>query len=90
MEKNKQLDELPYIGKEFSVSFELFLDNLPAADVPYANVLHIGLGADNTVMGDRNPAVWVTGGKEIHITSSISGNKNSWENYPRKCYAKTK
>merc|ERR1719315_890070 len=82
LEKNKQLDELPYIGKEFSVSFELFLDNYPAADVPYANVLHLTLGADGKVMGDRNPGVWVKPSKEIHITSSISGNRNSWENYP--------
>merc|ERR1719209_1228211 len=35
LEKNKKLDELPYIGKEFSVSFQLFLDSYPAADVPF-------------------------------------------------------
>ena len=33
-------------------------------------------------MGDRIPAVWVMPSKEIHITSAISGNRNSWENYP--------
>merc|ERR1719431_1706646 len=75
LEKNKQLDELPYIGKEFSVSFELFLDNYPAADVPWATVLHLTLGENDAKMGDRAPAVWVTPGKEICVTHAISGNK---------------
>merc|ERR1711970_1141325 len=81
LEKNKKLDELPFIGKEFSVSFELFLDNCPAADVPYVSVLHFTVGADGGAMGDRIPAVWIMPSKEIHITSAISGNPNSLENY---------
>merc|ERR1711970_1234094 len=81
LEKNKKLDELPFIGKEFSISFELFLDNFPAADVPYVSVLHFTVGADSGNMGDRIPAVWVKPSKEIHITSAISGNVNSFENY---------
>ena len=81
MEKNKQLEELPFIGKEFSISFELFLDSYPAADVPWANVLHLTLGENNATMGDRIPGLWVTRGKELSVTSAISGNLNNYENY---------
>merc|ERR1711970_1160389 len=44
LEKNKKLDDLPFMEKEFSVSFELFLDNYPAAGVPYVSVLHFTMG----------------------------------------------
>merc|ERR1719209_2406814 len=81
LEKNKKLDELPYIGKEFSISFELFLDSYPAADVPFANILHITLGADNTKMGDRIPALWIKPDKEIHEGAAISGKVNSVGNH---------
>jgi len=82
IEKNKKVDELPYIGKEFSVSFELFLDSDPAADVPWATVLHLTIGGNIAAMGDRIPAVWVTSAKELHVASAISGSSNSHENYP--------
>merc|ERR1739844_639466 len=74
LEKNKKLDDLPFMEKEFSVSFELFLDNYQAAGVPYVSVLHF-------TMGNRIPAVWVMPSKQIHVTSAISGNANSLENY---------
>ena len=32
-------------------------------------------------MGDRIPGLWVTSGKELSVTSAISGNLNSYENY---------
>merc|ERR1739844_18632 len=51
LEKNKQLDELPYIEKEFSTSFELFLNSYPGADVPWVNVLHLTLGENMAKMG---------------------------------------
>merc|ERR1719209_1380019 len=81
LEKNKKLDELPYIGKEFSISLELFLDSYPGAEVPFANILHITLGADNTNMGDRIPALWIKPDKEIHEGAAISGKVNSVGNH---------
>ena len=32
-------------------------------------------------MGDRIPGLWVTPGKELSVTSAISGNLNNFENY---------
>merc|ERR1719222_102057 len=82
LEKNKQLDELPYIGKEFAVSFELFLDSYPASDVPFANVVHLTLGENMVKMGDRIPAMWIRPTKEIHVASAVSGQHSSAASYP--------
>merc|ERR1719430_1167536 len=81
LEKNKKLDELPYIGKEFSISFELFLDTYPAAEVPWANILHLTIGGNSENMGDRIPGLWITPGKELHVASAISGNSNNFDNF---------
>ena len=78
--KNKQITELPYIGKEYSVSFEVFINKMPTQ--PYQNVIHFTTGEDYAAMGSRNPAVWVTASKEFHIASSVSGNLNLWTNFP--------
>ena len=43
------------------------------------NILHLTLGGDDSVYGDRNPAVWFEN-KGIHIVSSISGNKHNFKN----------
>merc|ERR1739844_192003 len=77
LEKNKQLDELPYIEKEFSISFELFLNSYPGADV-----LHLTLGENMAKMGDRIPWVWIRPSKEIHVASAVSGVPSSAASYP--------
>ena len=81
MEKNKKLDDLPYIGKEFSVSFELFLDSYPAADVPYVNVLHLTREDDGQKLGNRIPGLWIKPTKELHESFSINGDWNSVANH---------
>ena len=78
--KNKQITELPYIGKEYSVSFEVFINKMPTQ--PYQGVLHFTTGENYAAMGSRNPAVWVTASKEFHIASAVSGNKNLVKNFP--------
>ena len=52
------------------------------ADVPWATILHITKGDNIAAMGDRIPAVWVTGAKELHVATALSGSSNSPENYP--------
>jgi len=81
LEKNKKLDDLPFIGKEFSVSFEFFLDSYPAADVPYVNVLHLTREDDGQKMGNRIPGLWIKPSKELHESFSISGNWNGAANH---------
>ena len=44
----------------------------------WANVLHVGLGGDNSVYGDRIPGIWMYGtSTAMHIGSAISGNQNA-------------
>ena len=56
--KNTLITELPYIGKEYSVSFEVFINKMPTE--PYQNVIHLSTGENVAAMGSRIPAVWVT------------------------------
>ena len=81
MEKNKTLGDLLYIGKEFSVSVEFFLDSYPAADVPFVNVLHLTRKDDGPELGNRIPGLWIKPNKELHESFSISGNWNNVANH---------
>ena len=78
--KNTELTVLPYIGKEYSVSFELFINKFGRN--AYESVIHLTTGANFAGMGSRNPAVWVMNSKHLTIASSISGNKNLHKNIP--------
>ena len=43
----------------------------------YLNILHLTIGGDNSVWGDRTPAVWLFRNKGFLISSAISGNYNN-------------
>ena len=80
LEKNQLITVLPYIGREYIVKFELYMNTYTTAD--WASVLHLTTGGNAESYGDRNPAVWLSGHKDhhrmIHISSSIDGNTNMW------------
>ena len=78
MVKNNLIAELPYIGKEYKISFELLITEFASA--PYETVIHFGLGGNVEKYGDRAPAVWLNKDKYLHIASSISGNRNHYYN----------
>eukprot|EP00092_Neocalanus_flemingeri_P072976 GFUD01089935.1.p1 GENE.GFUD01089935.1~~GFUD01089935.1.p1 ORF type:complete len:181 (+),score=16.01 GFUD01089935.1:85-627(+) len=72
-----QIALLPYIAKTYSVSFDVLINNL--GNSSYNSIIHFTIGADNSVYGDRTPAVWLYGGIGFLICSAINGNKD-------KCY----
>eukprot|EP00092_Neocalanus_flemingeri_P072979 GFUD01089938.1.p1 GENE.GFUD01089938.1~~GFUD01089938.1.p1 ORF type:complete len:183 (+),score=21.28 GFUD01089938.1:85-633(+) len=73
-----QIALLPYIAKVYSVSFDVIINNLGTSK--WQSIIHFTkTGADNSVYGDRTPAVWLKDGRGFHICSAISGNKD-------KCY----
>ena len=79
--KNNLIAELPYIGNECKILFELLITEFPSD--PHANyftVIHFGLGGDAGVYSNKNPAVWLNKAKFLHITTSISGNRNHYYN----------
>ena len=93
LKQNQLLTVLPYIGREYIVTFELYLNSYPTY---WASVLHFTANGNAERYGDRNPAVWLSGNKNhyrlIHISSSIDGNKNMWIDskkiYPLKTWIK--
>merc|ERR1712002_251879 len=66
--------QIPYIGKEFLISFELYINSI--SEEEWQNVLHITTGDNIGKMGDRIPGVWVTDKKELYVSFAINGNKN--------------
>ena len=80
--KNNLIAELPYLGKEYKISFELLITEFPSSSSSdnYFSVIHVGLGGDAGKYGDRTPALWLNKAKFLHITSSISGNLNHYYN----------
>ena len=87
LKKNQLLTVLPYIGKEYIVNFELYLNSYPTVD--WTSVLHFTKSGNIETYGDRNPAVQVSGHKDhyrlLHICSGIDGIVNMWHD-PQKIY----
>ena len=73
--KNNQLFLLDFLEKEYKISFEVFISQVKT-DL-YQSLIHFTLGGNHDKYGDRIPAVWITNNKAVHITSAISGHKNS-------------
>ena len=70
--------KIPYIGKEFLISFELLINSITGEE--WQNVIHITTGDNSAKMGDRIPGVWVTGQKDLHVSFAINGKANFFKN----------
>ena len=70
VKKDNMIVELPYMGKEYSLSFDLLINKFGPY---YQSIIHISLGEDIKNYGDRNPGVWTSPQKKLSIISSISG-----------------
>ena len=92
--KNQLIRVVPYIGREYSITFELYLYSYPTQAQNMSSVLHFTAGGNNYHYGDRNPAVWVSGQEDnpekIVVSSSVDGNTNlhvySEKTYPLKTW----
>ena len=74
--KNQQVSTLEFLGKQYIVSFDFLFFRLGNN---YQSILHLTIGSDNSVYGDRTPAVWLIN-NGFHIASAISGNSNNYKN----------
>ena len=68
------VDELAYMGEEFTVAFDLYINKISAA--PYQNILHLTLGRGGREIGDRIPAIWITPDRQLLVASAINGKEN--------------
>jgi len=82
LKQNHLITVVPFIGREYSVSFEFYLNSYQDHD--WNNILHFTRSANIHSYGDRHPAVWVAGNKDhyrlLHVASSVDGNRNMWIN----------
>ena len=80
LKKNQLLTVLPYIGREYLVTLELYLNSYTTA--PFASVVHFTAQGNRERYGDRNPGVWMGGHNNhtrlLHVSSSINGNVDHW------------
>ena len=74
LKKNTLLTELPYMGKEFRVGFDLLITDFGPAE--WQNIIHLTIGGNKENNGDRIPACWIAPDKKLSITSSLDGNFN--------------
>ena len=89
LKKNQLITVLPFIGREYTLTFELYLYSYQALE--WYNVLHFTRSGNNNTYGDRNPAIMVSGSghaynpHKIVVFSSVNGNANLHV-YPEKKY----
>ena len=94
LKSDQLITVVPYVGREYNVSFELYLNKYQTED--WLSVLHFTTSGNSESYGDRNPAVWVGGHRDhhrqLHISSSIDGTTNMWiksdKIYPLKTWIK--
>ena len=75
--RNQQLTELEYLGKEYRITFELFITQYGSG---YQSVLHLTTGGDDSAYGDRTPGVWLYNDNVVHVASAINGQANMYKN----------
>ena len=73
--KNNQLGNVEYFSPEYKIEFDLLI---LSARPSWNSVLHLTLGGNNGKYGDRNPGVWLFGGRRLFVSSAINGNKNEY------------
>ena len=75
LKKNNLIATLPFLKKEYSVSFKL---NPSSYSPGWQSVIHLTIGQDYGQYGDRSPAVWFLndGSGRLTIASAVNGNPN--------------
>jgi len=80
LKKNQLVTVVPFLGREYTISFHLYLNSYQTHD--WTSVLHFTTSGDAYNYGDRNPAIWVSGHagnpKKLHFSSGINGLINAY------------
>ena len=74
LKKDHLITVLPYLGREFKISFEVYLSSF--ASVDWVNVIHFTTGGNDRNYGYRIPAIFVTKYNQFHIICSLNGITN--------------
>ena len=79
LQKNTQLLLLDYIGKVYTISFEIFVTRFGSDE--YQSVLHFTVGGNAEKYGDRTPGVWVRHDGALTVSSAINGYTNMYHDF---------
>ena len=71
---NNLVTTLPFIGKEYKISFDLFVSKFHVCGY-YRSIIHFTTGINYGMYGDITPEIWVNR-KKLHIVSPVNGNHN--------------
>jgi len=71
LQNSTLLTTLPFIGKQYTVSFEVFINKLPST---FENIIRFTIWDYNTgTNGGQTPGVWISYDKKFFIVSSVNG-----------------
>jgi hypothetical protein len=71
--KANMIKKLPYIGKEFKISFDVFVSMFGNG---FQSIIHFTKGGNGGAYGDRTPGVWMSGQRTLHVTTAANGQWN--------------
>ena len=79
LEKKMKITVLPYIGREFNISFDLFVSQYTTSS--WLSVIHFTIGGNKANYGDRTPALYISPKKKLFVCSAITINGETITNY---------
>jgi hypothetical protein len=71
---NNLVTTLPFIGKEYKISFDLLVSKFQVSGY-YRSIIHFTTGINHGKHGIRNPGIWIISNK-LHIASPLNENHN--------------
>ena len=74
LKKNNLIKTLSRLGKEWEISFEFKPENYDRSG--FTNILHLSIGEDLTVVGDRIPAIFYHPDSGLHVATAIGNDPN--------------
>jgi len=79
--RNKIVNTLPYVHEEYRVSFDVFVREIKE-NLEWQSILHLSIGENCKVPGDRIPGVWLNKNGRLHVASAVNGKTNHVYNTP--------
>ena len=79
LKKNNLLTVLPYIGREFKISFDILVSKFGPG---WQSVIHFTTDGNHGIYGYRIPGLWVFQDKTLSIRSALNGNEHVYTHQP--------
>ena len=73
LKQNQLLKVLSILPKEYELAFEV---KPTSYNFQWSNIIHLTIGGNSTIYGDRTPGVWVHPNSQLQFFSAINGNPN--------------